>query len=160
MKNIRILFVLLLLVACGSKSKEDTSQLRRVPDFTLQDMDGELVSLSQYNDKTVLLVFWATWCPHCRAEIPRLKEIHEQYNNRDLVILALSVDNNPEKLKEFVNDNNISYKVLFDKGTETAQQYGVLGIPAHFIVDIDGNGYFFGADIDAAMEKAEILLKN
>ncbi len=160
MNNICIAAAFLLFIGCGTNSEEHTSTLMKAPDFTLQDMNGESVSLNQYRDKTVLLVFWATWCPHCKAEIPRLQKIHEEYKDKDFTVLALSVDKNKENLKEFVDANDITYTVLFDKGTKTAQLYGVVGIPAHYIVDMEGNSYFFGPDIDSAMKKADMVLND
>ena len=160
MKNVCIILILSVFMGCGGNSGENSSKLMKAPDFTLEDMNGESVSLNNYREKIVLLVFWATWCPHCNTEIPKLKEIHEQYKDENFTVLALSVDENPEKLKEFVTKNNIEYKVLFDKGTEIARLYGVLGIPAHFVVDTEGNGYSYGPNIDSAMAQADIFLRN
>ena len=161
MKNLYILALILLFISCGGNAQEieeNTSELMKAPVFTLMDLNGESVSLTDYSDKTVLVVFWATWCPHCKAEIPKLKEIHEKYKDKDFTILALNVGENPEKLKEFVEKNNIDYKVLYDKDTEIARLYGVLGIPAHFVVDTEGNGYFYGEFIDSAMAKTDTFL--
>ena len=158
MKNVVIAALMILVLGCGNSSEEAPAAQTKAQDFTLQNMNDETVSLSQYRGKTVLLVFWATWCPHCKAEIPRLKEIHKSYKDKDFSVLALSVDKNVEKLKEFVSENGIFYDVLFDKGAETARSYGAVGIPAHYVVDSEGNGYFFGPDIDSAMEKADALL--
>ena len=74
--------------------------------------------------------------------------------------MAISVDNNLEKLKQFVEKNNIQYKVLFDKETVIARLYGVMGVPAHFVVDKEGNGYFYGPDISSAMSMVDLLLQN
>ncbi|HDY90234.1 MAG TPA: TlpA family protein disulfide reductase [bacterium] len=173
MKNLIIVFILVLFISCEGNSEKRTdeqkqvepnmqkvSQLMPAPDFKLQDINGESVSLKDFSGKTVLLVFWATWCPHCKKEIPKLKEIYENYKDKDFDIIAISVDDNLEKLKKFVEKNEIKYKVLFDKETDIARLYGVMGIPAHYVVDKDGNGQFFGPGIGSAMSKVDLLLQN
>ena len=173
MKNLIIVFIIVLFISCEGNSEKRTdeqkqvqpemqkvSQLRPAPDFILQDINGEEVGLKDFKEKTVLLLFWATWCPHCKEEIPKLKDIYKNYKDKDFDILAISVDDNLEKLKKFVEKNKIQYKILFDKETEIARLYGVMGVPAHFVVDKEGNGYFYGPDINAAMSMVEWLLQN
>ncbi|MFC1552392.1 peroxiredoxin family protein [Candidatus Latescibacterota bacterium] len=165
MKNIFIIALVLLIAGCGGNSEESASKVEqaapetvKAPEFTLPDLSGESVSLASYSDKTVLVVFWATWCPDCKAEIPILKEVHDKYKDTDFTILSISVDNKPDKLNKFIEENGIEYSVLYDKDTLIAKSYGVVGIPANFIVDPDGNGYFFGPNIESAMAKAESLM--
>ncbi len=173
MKNLIIVFIIAFYISCEGNSEKRTdeqkqvqpemqkvSQLRPAPDFILQDINGEEVGLKDFKEKTVLLLFWATWCPHCKEEIPKLKDIYKNYKDKDFDILAISVDDNLEKLKKFVEKNKIQYKVLFDKETAIARLYGVMGVPAHFVVDKKGNGYFYGPDINTAMLMVEWLLQN
>ena len=107
MKNLIIVFIITLFISCEGNSEKRTdeqkqvqpemqkvSQLMPAPDFILQDINGELVDLNNFKEKTVLLVFWATWCPHCKVEIPKLKDIYKNYKDKDFDILAIRVYDN------------------------------------------------------------------
>jgi peroxiredoxin len=167
MKNIYTIILMLLIAGCGGSSEEAApeteaavSQSIKAPDFTLPDLNGTSFSLADYSGKPVLVVFWATWCPHCKDEIPVLRDVHEKYKGTDFTILSVSVDNKPDKLKEFAKENGIEYSVLFDEGTVIAKSYGVVGIPANYVIDPDGNGYYYGQNIEDAMKKVDSYLNN
>jgi thiol-disulfide isomerase/thioredoxin len=69
--------------------------------FTLKDFTGKTVKLSDYKGKVILLDFWATWCPPCKAEIPGFVELQEAYRDKGLQVVGVSVDDTPDKLKPF-----------------------------------------------------------
>ena len=108
-------------------------------DFTLKDMHGVDVHLESFKGKIILVNFWATWCGPCRAEIPALVELQEQYKN-DLVILGLSVDDTAEKLLPYAAEFKMNYPVLVGNGREDVQEaFGPLfGIPVSVIIGRDG----------------------
>ena len=108
-------------------------------DFTLKDMHGVDVHLESFKGKVILLNFWATWCGPCRAEIPSLVELQEQYKD-DLVILGLSVDDTAEKLLPYAAEFKMNYPVLVGNGREDVQEaFGPLfGIPVSVIIGRDG----------------------
>jgi thiol-disulfide isomerase/thioredoxin len=108
-------------------------------DFTLKDMHGVDVSLASFKGKVILLNFWATWCGPCRAEIPSLVELQEQYQD-DLVVLGLSVDDTAEKLLPYAAEFKMNYPVLVGNGREDVQEaFGPLfGIPVSVIIGRDG----------------------
>jgi thiol-disulfide isomerase/thioredoxin len=108
-------------------------------DFTLKDMHGVDVHLESFKGKIILLNFWATWCGPCRAEIPSLVELQEQYKD-DLVILGLSVDDTAEKLLPYAAEFKMNYPVLVGNGREDVQEaFGPLfGIPVSVIIGRDG----------------------
>jgi thiol-disulfide isomerase/thioredoxin len=108
-------------------------------DFTLKDMHGVDVHLASFKGKVILLNFWATWCGPCRAEIPSLVELQEQYKD-DLVVLGLSVDDTAEKLLPYAAEFKMNYPVLVGNGREDVQEaFGPLfGIPVSVIIDRDG----------------------
>jgi peroxiredoxin len=124
-----------LLFGCTEKSGQSDAV---AVDFTLQDMSGKNVKLSDYRGKVVLLEFWATWCPPCRASIPGIEKIHQSYKGKGLVVLAVSMDEGEwSSVKAFMKDYGITYSVL--KGTEdVAVQYRVRTIPLLFILDREG----------------------
>jgi thiol-disulfide isomerase/thioredoxin len=108
-------------------------------DFTLKDMHGVDVHLASFKGKVILLNFWATWCGPCRAEIPSLVELQEQYKD-DLVVLGLSVDDTAEKLLPYAAEFKMNYPVLVGNGREDVQEaFGPLfGIPVSVIIGRDG----------------------
>jgi thiol-disulfide isomerase/thioredoxin len=108
-------------------------------DFTLKDMHGVDVQLESFRGKVILLNFWATWCGPCRAEIPSLVELQEQYKD-DLVVLGLSVDDTAEKLLPYAAEFKMNYPVLVGNGREDVQEaFGPLfGIPVSVIIGRDG----------------------
>ncbi len=107
--------------------------------FTLKDMNGVDVKLANFKGKVILLNFWATWCGPCRAEIPSLVELQQQYG-KDLVVLGVSVDDPIEKLKPYATEMKMNYPVLVGNGRDDVQDaYGPLwGIPVSVFVDRDG----------------------
>jgi thiol-disulfide isomerase/thioredoxin len=107
--------------------------------FTLKDMNGVDVKLSNFKGKVILLNFWATWCGPCRAEIPSLVELQRQYG-KDLVVLGVSVDDPIEKLKPYATEMKMNYPVLVGNGRDDVQEaYGPLwGIPVSVFVARDG----------------------
>jgi thiol-disulfide isomerase/thioredoxin len=108
-------------------------------EFTLKDMHGVDVHLASFKGKVILLNFWATWCGPCRAEIPALVELQEQYAD-DLVVLGLSVDDPAEKLLPYAAEFKMNYPVLVGNGHEDVQEaFGPLyGIPVSVIIGRDG----------------------
>lgn len=111
------------------------------PDFTLKDMDGKSVSLSDYRGKVVFVNFWATWCPPCRAEIPDFVKLVDKYGKEGFVILGVSVDKEADvkKIPKFSKDFKINYPVMWDSNYKVAQDYGGIGsIPTTFVIDRSG----------------------
>jgi thiol-disulfide isomerase/thioredoxin len=108
-------------------------------DFTLKDMHGADVTLSSFKGKVILLNFWATWCGPCKAEIPALVMLQDQYRN-DLVVLGVSIDDTVEKLTPYAAEYQMNYPVLVGNGREDFQDaYGPMwGIPVTVFVDRDG----------------------
>lgn len=108
-------------------------------DFTLKDMHGVDVSLSSFKGKVILVNFWATWCGPCKAEIPDLVALQQQYKD-DLVVLGVSIDDTADKLLPYAAEYKMNYPVLVGNGREDVQDaFGPLwGIPVSVIVDREG----------------------
>lgn len=105
------------------------------PDFTLATLDGQTVTLSSLEGKTVVVNFWATWCGPCRVEIPTFSRFAE--NNPDIPVLGVAVDGTPEKLREAAKAFGITYPVLIaDAATKKA--YGISTLPTTVVVRPDG----------------------
>jgi peroxiredoxin len=111
---------------------------RMAPDFTLEDLDGKLVKLSALRGKTVVIDFWATWCPPCEFQVPVLNAIHETWHDRGVVVLGISVDTEGrEAVKPYAEKHGVRYTMLL--GSEAlARDFGAPGFPALVVVGPDG----------------------
>lgn len=118
---------------------KDTEGEERVDDFTLRDLAGNPVSLSDYKGRIVYLNFWATWCKWCKKEMPDMEKIHQSYDEKDVVILAVSVGEERGKVANYIGEYGYSFRVLLDPDKKIAQAYRVKPIPESFFIDRDGN---------------------
>ena len=109
-------------------------------DFTLKDMDGNDVDLNSFKGNIILLNFWATWCGPCKIEIPGFIELQDEYEDEGFVVLGLSVDDTPDKIKPFAEEFAVNYPMLVGLGEDEFQEaWGpVWGLPMSFWVDRDG----------------------
>lgn len=109
------------------------------PDFTVIDLRGNVVSLSDYRGRPVWLNFWGAWCPPCRAEMPDIQTAYEQLAPRGLVLLAVSLGDPPDQAAEFAARNNVTFTVLLDPyRTLTGESYPIYNFPTHIFIDEDG----------------------
>lgn len=115
-----------------------TANSASAPGFTLTDLHGSNVSLSDFRGKVVILDFWATWCPPCKREIPDFITLQSQYGPRGLQIVGIALDE-PGKVREFALANGMNYPVLMGTDNVAALYGGIEGIPTTFIVDRNGN---------------------
>ncbi len=109
-------------------------------DFTVKDLDGKKVNLSSFKGKVILLDFWATWCPPCKAEIPGFVELQQTYGEQGLQVVGVSVDDPIEKLRPFADEFRMNYPVIVGLGEDDLQDaYGPMwGIPTTFLIARDG----------------------
>jgi peroxiredoxin len=109
-------------------------------DFTLKDMDGHDLKLSDYRGKVILIDFWATWCGPCKYEIPGFVDLQAKYGAQGLQVLGVSVDDTVDKLKPFATQFKINYPVLQGLDREDFQTaYGpIWGIPVNVLISRDG----------------------
>lgn len=107
------------------------------PAFTLPDLNGSPVSLSDFKGKVVVLNFWATWCPPCKREIPDFIELQSDYGSKGLQIVGVALDR-PESVKEFAAANGMNYQILLGNNDVAARYGGVKGIPTTFVIDRTG----------------------
>ena len=131
------------------------------PDFTLPNLKGENISLSNFlGKKVVLLVFGATRCRDCVKEVPELKELYGKFKNRDFILLYIDIGESKKKVEAFVRENSIPYPVLLDEKSQAASAYKVYGIPTVFLIDRQGKVVFSGSAARGFLVgKIETLLK-
>lgn len=112
---------------------------RDAPQFTLKTFDGEEVSLSDYAGKSVVINFWASWCPPCRDEAPILNQFHERTSERDdVVLLGIAVWDEEAESRSFMQQYNLSFTNLSDETGSVLIDYGVYGIPETYFVSPEG----------------------
>jgi len=107
-------------------------------DFTLPLLNGGTAKLSAYKGKVVLLNFWATWCPPCRAEMPSMETFYQQFKERGLEILAVNGGEDTATVQQFLQNNRYSFPILMDTKNEVNGLYGITAIPTTFILDKNG----------------------
>jgi len=110
----------------------------KAPGFSLKDLKGSEVKLRDLKGKVVLLSFSATWCPHCRTAVPKLKEITARYKDKDFVLLSIFIEESGKKVSSFAAKYDIAYRILLDEDGAVAKAYGVRGIPSKTLVGKDG----------------------
>lgn len=175
-KNIAALLVLIALVAYGTYDylQEPPSEAiqmtklgakdigikkgQRAPDFTLADLQGNPIKLSDYKGKRVLLNFWASWCPPCQVEMPHMQKFFEDYRHQDVVILGVNmtaIENHQDDVQSFVNEGQFTFPILLDTEGDVMQAYQVSAYPTTYLLDSSGviKDKFVGAMSYETMKK-------
>ncbi|MCK4463827.1 MAG: TlpA family protein disulfide reductase [Candidatus Omnitrophica bacterium] len=131
-------FLLTLGIGCGKSSAEKTAYVK-ASNFTLNDINGKQIRLSDYSGKIIILNFFATRCPPCRREMPDFNEIAREYKD-DVEVIAVNVGReSPSKLKDFAEQYNLKFNILIDDGKASALYGPIRWIPATFIIDKNFN---------------------
>jgi peroxiredoxin len=106
-------------------------------DFTLNDINGNRVALSQFRGKAVVVNFWSTSCPPCRAEMPEFEAVYQQYKDR-VVFLGVASSDTTASVRAFVTDLKLSWTFLMDSNGDAAVAYEVMVYPTTYFVDKEG----------------------
>lgn len=132
------------------------------PDLTVTSLDGKSVKLSSLRGKPVMLDFWATWCPPCRASLPHTQKVATLHGDK-IEVLAISDEDKPV-IQKFMADNKYSYPAYQDASNAAATTYKVDGIPTFVIIDANGklvfyqSGYGGDTPIDEALAKVGVTM--
>lgn len=122
----------------------DLSQVKEgnpAPNFELTTLAGETVQLSDYKGKKVILNFWATWCPPCKAEMPHMQNFYEKNKGNDIEILAVnltSMDKGKTDIENFVQEYGLTFDIPLDEEGTIGAQYQAFSIPTSYIIDSKG----------------------
>ena len=108
------------------------------PDFTVADLDGNAVKLSDFRGKPVILNFWATWCAPCRVEMPEFQAVFEENQAAGLEILAVNRDETRDQVVDFFAEFGLTFTPLLDQGALVAEQYQVFNMPTTYFLDENG----------------------
>lgn len=138
------LLVILFAVAAGSAGAAEapiqTGEAKPMPPLAFQSMDGSEASLDDFKGKVVVLNLWATWCAPCREEMPSLDRLQAKFADRDVVVLALSVDRaGPDRVRQFLTEIGVNaVHVYRDPKAAATRTLKVPGLPATILVDRQG----------------------
>lgn len=108
------------------------------PELMLQSLDGRPASLNDYRGQVVMINFWATWCPPCRAEMPDMEQVYQEKKQQGFAVLAVNIQEARDPITEFVNRFGLSFPVLMDTKGEVTQQYGIYSLPTSYFIDQQG----------------------
>jgi peroxiredoxin len=148
-----VLIALVLSVAlfsgCSRENAEDANKKKALsaeaveggaaPDFTLKDLAGHDLKLSDLKGKVVLLNFWATWCPPCREEVPSLVSLNKQMSGKSFQMVTVSIDEGGKQaVEEFFKASGVTLPVLLDTERNVSSLYGTTGVPETFVIDRNG----------------------
>jgi len=125
----------------GRKIRRTLTNGAKFPDFSEKDLLGNPLSVSKYEDKVVLVDFWATWCVPCVAELPNIKKAYNKHHSNGFEVIGISLDQDERKLKSFLKAKEIPWVQYFDgKGWQNklAAKYGIDSVPATFLLDRQG----------------------
>lgn len=111
---------------------------KMAPNFTLQDMDGVEHQLSDYRGQPVIINFWATWCPPCRAEMPSMERAWDKIKDQGVAMLAIDVGEDEDTIFTFLGDYPANFTVLLDQSGTVSEQWPMRGLPTTFIISPEG----------------------
>jgi peroxiredoxin len=146
MRMIVTLFATLCLCAVAascSAGKGDAQltallDLAAAPQFDLKTPDGSRVRLSDFRGKPLIVNFWATWCPPCRAEMPSFQRAWEQLEAEGIGVIAINVGEDAETIGQFTDESPVTFPLPMDEKSQTIQAWPVSGVPTTFVVDAKG----------------------
>lgn len=148
----RLVFAAVLLVSAAwiGISAPEVDQLKNAqeaasvgflaPDFSLDTMQGETIRLADLRGQGVIINLWASWCGPCRAEMPAMQNVYEDFKDQGFTILAVNATNqdNLAAARAFVEELGLSYPILLDVNGETSDLYNLRALPSTFFIDREG----------------------
>jgi cytochrome c biogenesis protein CcmG/thiol:disulfide interchange protein DsbE len=153
-KNQRIILYILILIAGASwiaLNADNTGASTAAsipapqagfsaPDFTLMTPNGESYTLSKLHGQAVLVNLWATWCPPCRAEMPAIEKIYQEYKDQGFIVLGIDMtyQDDPFAVVPFVKEFNLTFPILLEETGDVASAYQLRSLPSSFFVNRDG----------------------
>ena len=108
------------------------------PEIALKDLQGRDVKLSDLRGKVVLVNFWATWCKPCKEEMPAMQASYDKLRDKGFVVLAVNELEDTARVAEHIRTHGHTFEVVMDHNNQVANMYGVVGLPASFLIDPQG----------------------
>ena len=123
------------------------------PDFSLENRQGQPVTLSQFQGDVVMINFWASWCKPCREEMPLLDKLYRRYKPMGFTLLGVNVEQNPSAARKLLQEIPVSFPILFDKNKTVSELYNLVAMPSSVFIDRQGrlrgvhHGYKSGDEV-------------
>ena len=109
------------------------------PDFTLKTLNGKPMNMTQFRDqKSAIIFFWATWCPHCRAALKELEQQKDQIEKKGIKIILVDLGETEKEVGRYIKTNKINLTVFLDEESSLNDPYAIIGVPTFVLVDSDG----------------------
>lgn len=125
------------LFPAADQSRKAPEIGQEAPDFTLSNLEGEPVQLSQFRGKVVFLNFWATWCVPCRNEMPILEQFARE-NAANVVVVGVNLNDSRETVVDFIKQVEVTFPIVLDEDARVSRQYLIRGYPTTVVIDSDG----------------------
>jgi peroxiredoxin len=133
-----LLLAILSLPTLAAQTLTPLEDRPNAPELELPDLDGHVHRLADYRGKVVIVNFWATWCPPCRAEMPSMQRAWEALKDQGIVLLAVNVGEDEDQVFTFTNDYPVEFPLLLDQDASTTGKWPVRGLPSTYVVDPEG----------------------
>ena len=126
-------------MSIANPDETEKSSIVKRPDFELLDLDGKLRKVSEWDNKVVIIVFWAVWDPNIHRMIEMLVELQDRYSDQGLQFVAISLHDDEGQMSDFFKDYTLNFPVLIGGGfpTEISKDYGIIAIPHLVFIDRD-----------------------
>lgn len=140
-----VLSLVFALTACSSNAPLPVTLGQAAPNFTLETLDNGSISLADQQGKVVIVNFWASWCPPCVNETPRLVQWQAQHEETGLQVLGVDTlfQDSRQAVADFVDEQQVTYPILLDDTGEVTKQWAARNLPHSFVVDRDGIVRYF-----------------
>lgn len=109
-----------------------------LPDFSLYNLEGKLIKITDYKGKIILLNFWATWCPNCRQESPFLEKLYDQFKTKEFIIFRINTKESKETINKYLEKHPSRIPILLDGNNKVGNLMGVWAHPTSFLIDYQG----------------------
>lgn len=154
-----LLAAVLLVIAIGAPASANSPTLpalikpldlviyrpgTKPPDFSGPTLDSQSLSLSKLRGKVVVINFWASWCHECRPEMPVLEQLHREFGGRGLAIVGINARENAEAIRRYAKELGLTFPLILDPDGRINALFGVIGLPATFVIGRDGRAVAFG----------------
>ncbi|MBI3421175.1 MAG: redoxin domain-containing protein [Candidatus Sungbacteria bacterium] len=117
----------------------NSAQAHPAPDFALQKLGGGTISLAEFKGKKPVVVdFWASWCPNCRRDMPKLNDFYEKYKDK-IEVIGVNLQEKESTVQNFINSRNIGFPIALDPSGQASNAFGIQYTNTHFLVDTNGN---------------------
>ncbi len=141
MKRTHHILLTLALVLLLPVSAMALNQGNKLLPFSAKDMDGKTIDLAAViGTKPVMLIFWASWCPNCKTEVPKVNALVKKYQGKGMEFIGINVGHNDSegKARRFMDKTGMTYPVIFDNKGKISRQYGIQGVPTILVADKKG----------------------